>query len=234
MRSFFLLVQVSLLCVVSMGAKSHVVRNPLVINNVKNKEVQVLELKLKRGLSDKKISSLRKYTLAILAAREMQQLKSPKKSLAFYKMANEIKNEMNKTEIQMATANPKDSTHSIFFFDVNLKSLIQNQAYEKAILSINPERLNDDEFASYRIIYDLLNVKIKKRLVKNLYCYQDYQKDPDSYYQYSTLLCDLLLDYLRDGKLGNDHIKVVEEYFFKHDLKERYLLQLAKDLNHLP
>ena len=27
-----------------------------------------------------------------------------------------------------------------------------------------------------------------------------------------------------------DHIKVVEEYFFKHDLKERYLLLIAKDL----
>lgn len=234
MRSNFLLVQIILLCFLTMGAKPHAVRNPLVISNVKNKEIQVLELRLKRELSDKKISNLRKYTLTILAAREMQQLKHPKKSLTFYQMAKEIKIEMNKNEIQTATVTPRDPPHSIFFFDANLKSLIQNKAYEKAILSINPEKLNEAEFSSYRIIYDLLNVKIKKRLVKNLYCYQDYQKDPDTYYQYSTLLCDLLLDYLRDGKLGNDHIKVVEEYFFKHDLKERYLLQLAKDLRHLP
>jgi hypothetical protein len=39
-----------------------------------------------------------------------------------------------------------------------------------------------------------------------------------------------LVDYLREGKVGSDHIKVVEEYFLKHDLKERYLLLVAKDL----
>jgi hypothetical protein len=118
---------------------------------------------------------------------------------------------------------------SVFFYEVNLMALLKNKSYERAILSLNPEKLNEPENAHYRIIYDLLNVKIKRRAVKKLYCFDDYQKNPEDY-QYSNLLCDLLIDYLRDGKLGNDHIKVVEEYFFKHDLKEIYLLQVAKDL----
>lgn len=217
-----------------MGAKPHAARDSLFINSVKNKDLKVLNLRLKKELNDKKISTLKKYTLAILAARELQQLKFSKDSMAFYQMAKEIPVEVNKNEIHLAISASNYLPHSIFFFDVNLKSLIQNKSYEKAILSINPEKLMDPEFAAYRIIYDLLNVKIKKRLVRNLYCFQDFQKDPESYYQYSTLLCDLLIDYLRDGKLGADHLRVVEEYFFKHDLKERYLLQLAKELKALP
>lgn len=238
MRSTFLLVQITFICLLTMGAKPQAARDSLFTNSVKNKDLKVLNLRLKKELNDKKLSTLKKYTLAILAARELLQLKFPKESIAFYQMAKEIPVEVNKNEIHLAISSAitasNDPPHSIFFFDVNLKSLIQNKSYEKAILSINPEKLKEPEFAAYRIIYDLLNVKIKKRLVRNLYCFQDFQKDPESYYQYSTLLCDLLIDYLRDGKLGADHLRVVEEYFFKHDLKERYLLQLAKELKALP
>lgn len=230
MRSTFLLVQITFICLLTMGAKPQAARDSLVTNSVKNKDLKILNLRLKKELNDKKLSTLKKYTLAILAARELQLLKLPKESIAFYQMAKEIPIDLNKNEIHLAITASNDLPHSIFFFAVNLKSLIQNKSYEKAILSINPEKLKEPEFAAYRIIYDLLNVKIKKRLVRNLYCFQDFQKDPESYYQHSTLLCDLLIDYLRDGKLGADHLRVVEEYFFKHDLKERYLLQLAKEL----
>ncbi|MFA6236790.1 MAG: hypothetical protein WC635_05630 [Bacteriovorax sp.] len=226
MRSAFLLIQITFLCFLTIGAKTHIARSPA----VEIDDIKFLELKLKNEISDKKLTNLKKYALAILAARELRQLNYKKESDKFYLLAKDINVDENKNEITLALASNKYPQHSIYFFDVNLKALIKNKSYEKAILSINPEKLNEPEFARYRIIYDLLNVKIKKRLVKNLYCFQDYQKDPESYYQYSTLLCDLMINYLRNGKLHNDHIKVVEEYFFKHDLKERYLLQLAKDL----
>ena len=209
-----------------MGAQPHLPSNL----TIKNKEVKFLDLKLRKELADKKLSPQRKYILAILAARELKQLYYSDKALEFYQIARDIKVDENKTEINVAFSKKHlTNPSSVFFYEVNLETLIKNKLYEKAILSLNPEKLNEPENAHYRAIYDLLNVKIKKRAVKKLYCFNDYQKDPEDY-QYSNLICDLLIDYLRDGKLGNDHIKVVEEYFFKHDLKEIYLLQVAKDL----
>jgi hypothetical protein len=209
-----------------MGAKPHM-PNSFVI---KNKEIKFLELKLKKELNDKKFSNQKKYTYAILAAREFKQLQFPEKALEFYLIAKDIKTDENKVEIIQAISKKHSATtSSVFFYESNLKNLLNNKLYEKAILSLNPDQLNDPQNSQYRIIYDLLNVKIKKRAVKKLYCFDEYQKNPDDY-QYSNLLCDLLVDYLRDGILGNDHIKVVEEYFLKQDLKEIYLLQIAKEI----
>lgn len=230
MRSTLLLLRTIVFCFLTIGAKSHIAKKP----DLKNNEIRFLKLKIKKELNDKKLSIHKKYTLTILAAREFNQLKYNEESLYFYQLAKEMNLDENKNEVNIALSQSKYPLHSIFFFDTDLVSLLKNKSYEKAILSINPEKLKEAEFAKYRIVYDLLNVKIKKRLVKNLYCFQDYQKDPESYYQYSTLLCDLLIDYLRDGKLGHDHVKVVEEYFFKHDLKERHLLQMAKELKTIP
>jgi protein associated with RNAse G/E len=112
---------------------------------------------------------------------------------------------------------------------VNLKTLLKNKSYEKVLLSMDPEKLSEKDNIQYRIIYDMLSVKLKKAGVKKLYCLDEYQKNPEEY-QYSNLLCDMLNDYLREGKVASFHIKLLEEYFFKHDLKERYLLQVAKDL----
>jgi hypothetical protein len=197
---------------------------------VKNKESKFLELKLKKELSDKKLPPQRKYTLAILAARELKQLNLNDSALYFYHMARDIKIDENKAEISLALSkNHFFYPSSVFFYEVNLESLLKNKHYDHAILSLNPEKLTAPDNASYRIIYDLLNVKIRKRNVKKLYCFDDYQKNPDDY-QYSSLLCDLLIDYLQDGKIESDHIKIVEEYFLKHDLKEIYLLEAAKNL----
>lgn len=218
-----LLVRVSILSIFTLGAKPHISS----YSAFKNKDARFLELKLKKELSDKKLSPLKKYTFAILAARELKQSNHPEKALEFYQIAREIKVDENKTEIQRAFT--PTSSVPLFFFEINLKTLLKNKNYERAILSLNPAKLNAPEGAQYRIIYDLLNVKIKKRAVKKLYCFDEYQKNPDDY-QYSNLLCDLLIDYLRYGKIENERIKNVEDYFFKSDLKERYLLQLAKDL----
>ena len=227
MNRFLLLFQITFLSMLTIAASPRYVPKNYAI---KNKEVQFLDLKLKKELSDKKLSSQKKYTLAILAARELKQLHYNEKSLEFYKIAKDIKIDENKTEVYQALEKNhiKPST-SLFYFDVNLKSLIKNKSYEKALLSLNPDSFNDPYNVKYKIIYDLLNVRIKKNAVKKLYCFDDLQKNPDDY-QYSNLLCETLVGFLRDGKIGNEQIKTIEDYFFKHDLKESYLLQLTKDL----
>ncbi|MGZ3787534.1 MAG: hypothetical protein ACXVLQ_03380 [Bacteriovorax sp.] len=225
-RNVLALAQIICLVFLTTGAKPHIAPKRALENN----EIKFLELKLKKELSDKKISPQRKYTLAILGARDLKQLKHQEKALEFYKLAKDLKVDEDKTEILQALTKKQPERSSVFFYEVNLKKLLKNKSYERALLSMDPEKLNEPGNAHYKIVYDLLNVKIRKLSVKKLYCYDEYQKNPDDYYQYSNLLCDLLVDYLRDGKLGNDHVKVVEEYFFKHDLKERYLLQVAKDL----
>lgn len=227
MRIFLILTHVFFLFLLFVAAKPRI-HSPLIL---KNKERKFLELKLKKELSDKKLSPQKKYTLAILAARELKQFKYQTEALEFYRIARTIKANNNKSEIILAfSKNSHLHSSSIFFYDVNLESLIKNKHYEEAILSLNPDRLNEPVNAPYRIIYDLLNTKIRKKNVKKLYCFDEYQKNPDDYYQYSSVLCDLLVDYLQNGKLGNDHIKVAEEYFLKHDLKKIYLLHLAKEL----
>lgn len=192
-----------------------------------NNEIKFLHLKLKKEVNDKKNSPLKKYTLAILAAREFSELGYKLKSNEFYQLARDIKVKENKTEVLLALS--KKQTANFFFYDVKLKTLIENKLYERALLSMNPNHFVDQENARYKIIYDMLNVKIHKKSVRKLYCLNDFQKNPEDY-QYSSLLCDLLINYLKDGKIDSSHIKVLEEYFFKHDLEERYLLQLAKDL----
>ena len=208
------------------GAKNHIAKKI----EIKSKDLKILDLKLKKELSNKKLSNHKKYTLAVLAAREFIQLNEKKGALDFYLIAKAISVDEDKNEVNLALSAFPYSTKNIFFFDVNLKNLIQKRFFEKAILSLNPEKLKLPQFSKYRIIYDLLNVNIKKRMVKDLYCFQDYQNDPDRSYQYSTLACELLINYLQTGKPGNDQIKIIEEYFLKHDLNDRYILNLIKDI----
>jgi hypothetical protein len=225
MRSISLTITLLLICFICLGARSHVGK----ANVFKNKEVEFLALKYKKDLNDKKLSPLKKYTFAILAAREFKQLKQFKQSIEFYQIANKFKSSENDTEISLALSSKESVKSSPFFYQTNLKKLIQKKMYEKAILSINPDTLNNNEFAKYRIIYDLLNVKIKKQMVKNLYCIGELQKNPEDY-QYSNVLCDLLVDYLRDGKFENNHLIIIEASFLKQDLDQMYLLEMAKDM----
>jgi hypothetical protein len=62
-----------------------------------------------------------------------------------------------------------------------------------------------------------------------LLCKEENKKDPDSY-TYQGLLCDLLIDYLDDGKISEKHLHTVEEYFLKHDQQKFYLFYLAREL----
>jgi hypothetical protein len=225
MKTFFLLTQITFFFICNVGATARFEPKTALANN----EIKFLDLKLRKELSDKKLSPQKRYTLAILAARELKELNHREKAIYYYQLARDIKVDENKTEIQLALSKNTKENPSVFFYEVNLKTLLKNKSYERALLSMDPDKLNEPGNAKYKIVYDMLNVRIKRRTVKKLYCFDDFQKNPDDY-QYSNLICDLLVDYLREGKVGTDHIKLVEEYFFKHDLKERYLLQFAKDL----
>jgi hypothetical protein len=225
MRQFFILAQITFLFLLNVGAKTHIAQK----SGLKNPEVKYLDLKLRKELSDKKISPQKKYTLAILAARDLNQLNHHDVALEYYKLARDLKVDENQNEVINALSKKADTNKSLFFYEVNLKQLLKNKSYERALLSMDPEKLNEKENAHYKIIYDLVNVRIRKTGVKKLYCLDDYQKNPEDY-QYSNLMCEMLSDYLREGKIGNEHIKGLEDYFFKHDLRERYLLQVAKDL----
>ena len=226
LKKIFFLVQIIAFCLLTIGAKHYEESR----HALKNSEIKFLDLKLKKELNDKKLSPQKKYLLAILAARELRQLHRLDKAIEFYQIARDVKVEENKAEINLAlNKNSLTASSTLFFYDTDIKLLLKNKLYEKAILSLNPDKLYEPKNAAFRILYDLINVKIRKRSVKKLYCFDDYQKNPEDY-QYSSLLCDLLIDYLQDGKLRTNHMKEVEEYFLKHDLHENYLLQIAKDL----
>ena len=96
MRSFLLLAQMTLFFYLTVGAKTHIAPK----NNAQTNEIKFQSLKIKKELSDKKISPLRKYTLAILAAREFNQMNRKNEALDFYQLAKEIKVDENKNEIQ--------------------------------------------------------------------------------------------------------------------------------------
>lgn len=72
-------------------------------------------------------------------------------------------------------------------------------------------------------------MKIKKRNVKELLCKEDNKKDPEAY-TYQGVLCDVLIDYLDDGKIQEKTLHISEEYFLKHDQNKIYLYFLARDL----
>jgi hypothetical protein len=219
---------VILLCSLFLGAKR---QSGLTLPRSKpNTELKFLDLKYKKEITDKKISNSKKYLLTVLAAREFSEMHFTEKSLEYYKIAKEIKVDENKNEVNLALANQNfEVLNSPFFFDVNIKQLLKSKNYEKILLSLNPKKLNDKGNENFKIMYDLLNVKIKKRSVRKLYCFENLQKNPEDY-QYENLICDLLENYLKEGKLTTDRIHLIEEYFVKHDLKEQYLLYLTKEL----
>ena len=111
----------------------------------------------------------------------------------------------------------------------SLEKLIKHKAYEKAFHALPKRKVEQLNNHYYVIVYDLLHVKLKKRSVKELLCKEENKKDPDAYTYYG-LLCDLLMDYLDDGKIAEKNLHLVEEYFLKHDQKKFYLFYLARDL----
>jgi hypothetical protein len=199
--------------------------------NIINKEIRFLELKSKKEISDKKATPLKKYTTAILTAREFKLLGLDSKSIEFYKIANDIKIDIDKHEVKLALKG--DGQLNQFplstFFESNLKESISHQQYEKAILSLNPYSLKNDKNEKLRIVYDLLNVKMKKLTVKKLYCIDRVQSDLEGY-NYEEIICDFLNDYLKEGKKEKASVAFLEDYFLKKDLNQRYLLNIIHDL----
>jgi hypothetical protein len=111
-----------------------------------------------------------------------------------------------------------------------LEKLIKQKSYEQALRMLPKLKVEQSKNPYYIIVYDLLNVKIKKRNVKDVLCKEDNKNDPENY-TYHGLLCDLILDYLDDGKITDKNLRNVEEYFLKHDQKKFYLFILGRDLN---
>ena len=111
----------------------------------------------------------------------------------------------------------------------SLEKLIKHKSYEKAFHALSKLKVEQSKNPHYLIVYDLLHVKLKKRKVKILLCKDFNKQDPDAY-TYPGLLCDLLIDYLADGKIKERNLLIVEEYFLKHDQKKFYLYYLARDL----
>lgn len=110
-----------------------------------------------------------------------------------------------------------------------LEKLIKKKSYEKAFHALPRLQVEQSKNHHYIIVYDLLHIKLKKRNVKELLCREENKKDPDAYTYYGVL-CDLLIDYLDDGKIKDRNLHNVEEYFLKHDQKKFYLFHLAREL----
>lgn len=111
----------------------------------------------------------------------------------------------------------------------SLAKLIIHKSYVKAFRALPRIKVEQSKNLHYVIIYDLLNVKLKKRKIKELLCKEYNKQDPDAY-TYPGLLCDLLSNYLLHGKVDAKDLHIVEEYFLKHDLKKFYLFHFARDL----
>jgi hypothetical protein len=211
----------------SFGAKPHFLQ---VKRDLADHEVRFMELKAKKEINDKKSTNLRKYTIAILAARDFKFLDYPNKSIEFYKIAQDIKIDIDKSEIKDALIKKISiKPDPTFYFESNIKDLIKTKQFERAILSMNPDALEDTKNESLRIVYDLLNVKIKKQMVKNLYCttISSIQMD-DSNYQ--SVLCEFLSEYIKAGTKDKGQLAFLEEYFLKKDINKRYLLNLIHEI----
>jgi hypothetical protein len=111
----------------------------------------------------------------------------------------------------------------------SLEKLIMHKSYEKAFHALPKIKVEQSKSHHYMIVYDLLHVRLKKRKVKILLCRDFNKQDPEAY-TYPSLICDLLMDYLDDGKIQDRNLHSIEEYFLKHDQKKFYLYYLAREL----
>jgi hypothetical protein len=163
MRLFFLLAQISFFFFLNVGAKTHIAQK----SGLQNSEIKFLDLKLKKELNDKKMTPQKKYTLAVLAARELKQLHYSEKAIEFYQIAKDIKVDENKTEIQLALSKKSDKNASLFFYEVNLKTLLKNKSYEKALLSMDPDKLDEPANEHYKIVSTALMTSKKIQMSTN-------------------------------------------------------------------
>lgn len=187
------------------------------------RESKFLELKAKKEVNDKKLLPLRKFTLTLLNAREFKMLNHPRKSQDFYKMAAELKGDFGPNEIT------QPHYPGVLFKPIHLQEMFKSKQFDKILISINPFVLNQNEYKEWSIVYDVLNVKLRKTNVKKLFCNDHIHKDLLELH-YETVLCHYLKEYLKDGINQKEDIHDVETYFFDHDLNKRFLFDAIRDL----
>lgn len=117
-----------------------------------------------------------------------------------------------------------------FVEDANLAELIKSKKYSDALSVLNPEGLDPKGMNSLEFIsYDVLNVYVNKKNVKNLYCSNEFRKYPNAY-TYSVLLCGLLNDYLTKSVFDESRMKRALNYFSEVDREKSYLLDVVKEI----
>jgi len=116
-----------------------------------------------------------------------------------------------------------------FAHDENLINLLKEKKYDSAFSLINPSNLKNSTNDFHIVVYDLLNVYINHKNVKELFCNKQYNEYPNSY-AYSTLLCSLLNDYLQTGKFNLKRAKLADQYFNLENVEKKYLYDIAKEI----
>lgn len=124
---------------------------------------------------------------------------------------------------------PVKGFYARYTMEENLIDMLKKKEYLKAFSSLNPEALKESKSSFDITVYDILNVLINKKTVKNLYCDEDYKKYPDSY-AYSVLICGLLNDYLEKGSFNQKRMEKTEKYFNEEASDKNYLLAMIKDV----
>lgn len=110
-----------------------------------------------------------------------------------------------------------------------LENNIQKREYIKAYLALNPNGLENADIG-LKITYDLLNVIVNRSIVKKLFCEKLYNKYPNDY-SYPMKICRILKDYLKEGRVDQQHIVNLEEYFESNYKDKVYLLEAVKYLS---
>ncbi len=119
--------------------------------------------------------------------------------------------------------------YGMYATEAQFKNLIADKKYEKALAFVNPNGLTKSSDSFNIISYDILNVLVNKKNVKNLYCSDELKKYPDAY-AYSTLLCHLLSDYMKGGKMQKANLVRAEKYFKSNSAEVKFLFDAVKEI----
>ena len=116
-----------------------------------------------------------------------------------------------------------------FASEENLINLLKEKDYDQAFSLISPKNLDESTNDFNIIVYDLLNVFHNKKNVKKLFCDKQFKQYPNSF-AYSTILCGLLNDYLKNNEFSSDRIKMAEIYFKQENTDKKYLYEIAIEI----
>lgn len=135
--------------------------------------------------------------------------------------SNEI---LNKKTLTVLTRGFLSNT--ILWHDVEI--LMRRGQYENAFKMLHREGLLNGNI-SEKIIYDLLNVLVHQKNVKDLLCaplFSQFQKRDN----YALILCGLLTNYLGHQKLNQSQVARFTQYIMSKDQDKLYLLEAVRKL----